>query len=124
MALLDEAIIEGWRDPMGEVHVVIDRLIPARRTPLRHVVHHSPDGFEWGYDGSGPADLALSILVAVIGPEPTTAIFRRAIGKRAWDLHLSFKSDFVQAFAKRHWLITAGAVRAWIKEQRELEEQP
>ena len=30
--------------------------------PLRHVVRHSPDGFQWGYGGSGPADLALSIL--------------------------------------------------------------
>ena len=30
--------------------------------PLRHVVKHSPDGFRWGYGGSGPADLALSIL--------------------------------------------------------------
>lgn len=26
------------------------------------VVHHTPDGFEWGYGGSGPADLALNII--------------------------------------------------------------
>ena len=24
---------------------------------LKHYVRHSPDGFEWGYYGSGPADL-------------------------------------------------------------------
>jgi|WetSurMetagenome_2_1015567.scaffolds.fasta_scaffold199575_2 hypothetical protein len=30
--------------------------------PLPHVKKHSPDGFQWGYGGSGPADLALSIL--------------------------------------------------------------
>lgn len=29
---------------------------------LEHVERHSPDGFQWGYGGSGPADLALSIL--------------------------------------------------------------
>lgn len=29
---------------------------------LPHIERHSPDGFQWGYDGSGPADLALSIL--------------------------------------------------------------
>src|SRR5512135_81505 len=29
---------------------------------LRHLVKHSPTGFSWGYGGSGPADLALSIL--------------------------------------------------------------
>ena len=29
---------------------------------LRHIERHSPDGFQWGYGGSGPSDLALSIL--------------------------------------------------------------
>lgn len=29
--------------------------------PLRHLVYHSPTGFEFGYGGSGPADLARSI---------------------------------------------------------------
>ena len=31
--------------------------------PLHHFVRHSPTGFEMGYGGSGPADLAYSILV-------------------------------------------------------------
>ena len=30
------------------------------------VIQHSPDGFEWGYEGSGPADLALNILNAFV----------------------------------------------------------
>lgn len=30
------------------------------------VTHHSPDGFEWGYGGSGPADTALNICEAVL----------------------------------------------------------
>jgi hypothetical protein len=36
---------------------------PALGEPmtLPHLMHHSPDGFEWGYGGSGPADLARSI---------------------------------------------------------------
>jgi len=29
------------------------------------IIRHSPTGFEWGYGGSGPADLALNILYAV-----------------------------------------------------------
>jgi hypothetical protein len=28
-----------------------------------HVVNHSPDGFAWGYGGSGPHQLALAILM-------------------------------------------------------------
>jgi hypothetical protein len=31
--------------------------------PLHHFVLHSPSGFEMGFGGSGPADLAYSILI-------------------------------------------------------------
>jgi hypothetical protein len=30
---------------------------------LEHIEKHSPDGFAWGYEGSGPADLARSLLI-------------------------------------------------------------
>jgi len=45
-----------------EVQVVVDS---GRLLPLEHVVRHSPTGMEWGYNGSGPADLALSIVAAL-----------------------------------------------------------
>jgi hypothetical protein len=35
--------------------------------PLRHHVCHSPTGFEWGYTGNGPAELARCILIDHIG---------------------------------------------------------
>jgi len=31
-------------------------------SPRLGVINHSPDGFSWGYSGSGPAQLALAIL--------------------------------------------------------------
>lgn len=31
------------------------------------LVNHSPDGFAWGYGGSGPAQLALAICLELIG---------------------------------------------------------
>jgi hypothetical protein len=34
---------------------------------LRHVVRHSPTGLSWGYGGSGPADLARSLLLDALG---------------------------------------------------------
>ena len=37
-----------------------ERLIPERSLEL---VNHSPSGFEWGYGGSGPAQLALAFLL-------------------------------------------------------------
>jgi len=57
--------------------------------PLPHVIHDSPTGFEWGYGGSGPADLALSILSFVIGDErQSVGIYEgKRCGARAWALH-------------------------------------
>jgi hypothetical protein len=37
-------------------------LTPARSQNVRN---HSPDGFQWGYSGSGPAQLALALLLDV-----------------------------------------------------------
>ena len=38
----------------------------AHDLPLHlDVVNHSPTGFEWGYQGSGPAQLALAMLLAL-----------------------------------------------------------
>lgn len=35
--------------------------------PLEHHVRHSPDGFSWGYGGSGPSELARCILLDYFG---------------------------------------------------------
>lgn len=45
----------------GDVVATVD-LHGQRTYPLPHLVHHSPTGFEFGYGGSGPADLARSIV--------------------------------------------------------------
>ena len=40
---------------------------PLPLEPSLEIADHSPDGFNWGYDGSGPAQLALGILYEVTG---------------------------------------------------------
>jgi hypothetical protein len=35
--------------------------------PRNDLIDHSPDGFNWGYAGSGPAQLAFALLVDVLG---------------------------------------------------------
>lgn len=35
-------------------------------THSQKVRNHSPDGFNWGYGGSGPAQLALALLLLVL----------------------------------------------------------
>lgn len=53
--------------------------LPAYRLP--HANLHSPTGFECGYGGSGPADLAASIL-ADFFDVPIRAVQRRYRGRR------------------------------------------
>ena len=50
---------------IGE-HYVTHELHPDRSQAVKN---HSPDGFNWGYSGSGPAQLALAILLEVTDSE-------------------------------------------------------
>lgn len=43
-----------------EILIDGNRLLPDKSQKIRN---HSPDGFSWGYGGSGPAQLALAILL-------------------------------------------------------------
>lgn len=75
--------IRGVRDDDGRVSVYFDgRTLDAERS--LKVFNHSPDGFEWGYSGSGPAQLALAILLEA------------GVGERqAVRVHQRFKQDFL-----------------------------
>lgn len=52
--------------------------------PSQTAWNHSPDGFLWGYNGSGPAQLALAILLHA-GLDQETAI----------GLHQAFKREVI-----------------------------
>ena len=41
------------------------------------VHNHSPDGFNWGYGGSGPAQLALGVLMEVAPVEKARASYQQ-----------------------------------------------
>jgi hypothetical protein len=52
----------------GDAHVYV--ITDSGRAPLppcNEIRDHSPDGFEWGYGGSGPAQLALALCVDALG---------------------------------------------------------
>lgn len=40
---------------------------PLDPVPSQMYWNHSPDGFNWGYNGSGPAQLALAIFLKLKG---------------------------------------------------------
>jgi len=69
------------------------------------VVNHSPTGFEWGYGGSGPADLALNILL-------------RFLPSGAADLlHQEFKRAFLVPMPDEGGTIKRQAILDWISAQ-------
>lgn len=48
-------------DGTSEKPEVVSEVLDAK--PSLKVRNHSPDGFEWGYRGSGPSQLALALLL-------------------------------------------------------------
>ena len=85
---------------------------------LTHHVHHSPSGFECGYSGSGPADLALALAADVIGDEvDTVGIFKGRVGRRAWSVHQALKNEIVSKLTRSHeWVLFAEDLAAGIAE--------
>lgn len=90
----------GWRPRVGGEKVTVNG------KPLEHIVFHSPTGVSWGFGGSGPADLSLSIL---------TDHFNGDKGK-AMKYHQDFKWDFV-AYFRDSWSLTDLEIEAWLKEK-------
>lgn len=43
--------------------------VSGETSPLPHQAKHSPTGMSWGYHGSGPADLARSLLIHALGDD-------------------------------------------------------
>jgi len=74
----------------------------------RRITKHSPDGFCWGYGGSGPADLSLNILSVFIGQ------------KLAEWLYQDFKWDFIATLPYEGGTIKREDILKWIdkKEKR------
>lgn len=89
-----------------------------RRRKLRHFPHHSPAGFEWGYGGSGPSDLALAVLADVLGERPS----RRQLYEGeplCWRLHIEFKQEVVSRLPREGFKLSAKDVLKWVEMRRE-----
>lgn len=103
----------------------LDESKKTRWNKLKQVVYHSPTGFEWGYGGSGPADLALSLLVDVLEEKTTTGYKLQQLGifqepPLSWKLHMKFKKEVVSKFPRgATWQLRRSAILEWIEKQKE-----
>ena len=66
------------------------------------VAKRSPSGFAWGYGGSGPAQLALGILLRVTGRETAVAHYQ------------AFKRDVIARLPDANFCLPLEVVRAWL----------
>ena len=73
--------------------------------PSQQLHNHSPAGFEWGYGGSGPAQLALSILLDFTGDEEV-----------ALNNYQAFKYQFIASLSQEdmQWTITGNDIAAFL----------
>lgn len=57
----------------GEIWVDGQKLSPEHS---QAVINHSPTGFSWGYGGSGPAQLALALMLEYFPKDKALAIYQ------------------------------------------------
>ena len=78
--------------------------------PRFDLYNHSPTGFEWGYGGSGPAQLALAILADHL-----------ANNQQALNLYQRFKWAVVVGLPGKRWTLTTPEIDQVIQSIREQE---
>ena len=72
--------------------------------PRLDLWNHSPTGFEWGYGGSGPAQLALALLADHFGND-----------ERALGYYQIFKQQVVACLLYRGWTLTSRQIDEALK---------
>lgn len=87
----------GERTERGTAVAVVDAVTrEAKPLPVGfQYVRHSPTGFEWGYLGSGPAQLAFAILLDHFGDPAPARVF-----------YQSFKFDVIAGLHHTCWELT------------------
>lgn len=84
---------------------------PLDPGPSQKLYNHSPDGFAWGYRGSGPSQLALALLFDVTGdPQLAEAFYQ------------DFKEEMIATIAgDSPWVMLEHTIRAWVNQRQILE---
>jgi hypothetical protein len=96
----------GYRTPQGCVVKVHEADGTARDLPLRlDLRSHSPTGPEWGYAGSGPAQLALALAADVLGDDD-----------QAQDVYQRLKFRLVGRLPHDGWSLTVDQLRQTIQD--------
>lgn len=88
------SVLDGQVDGSGAAIRILEKRLD--------LYNHSPTGFEWGYGGSGPAQLALALLADATGNE-----------RDAIRLHQRFKFDVIAKLPRASWELTGAEIGKW-----------
>jgi hypothetical protein len=98
----------GTRGPNGCTVTVLDDAHPDESyalNPRFDLRRHSPTGFEFGYSGSGPAQLSLALLADALGDDAQAVRhyqdFKRKVIARIDDDQFSLSQEAIQAFVRQ-----------------------
>jgi len=79
-----------------EGHIVAVTVNGRVLNPRHDLWNHSPTGFEWGYGGSGPAQLALALLADHLRNDEAAVTF-----------HQDFKFEVLAKLPYHGWTLTS-----------------
>jgi hypothetical protein len=108
-------------EPMDEF-VIMYRDSESVSTNVPHVVlHHSTTGYEWGNEGSGPADLALNIVENILrqidykGSTMIDTWSKNTVFTKSWDLHQEFLQDVIAQMPVEGGKLYVNELIIWVK---------
>lgn len=99
----DARVYRGKRITQAGAAAVIFHDPPATPRPLPKRLDlrgHSPDGFQWGYSGSGPAQLALALCADATGDD-----------ELAIRIYQRFKEEILAPLQENEWAMAALSIR-------------
>jgi hypothetical protein len=90
----------------GETRVLIDHMeLPLE--PSLKICSHSPTGFNWGYRGSGPAQLALALLLHLTNDK-----------ELALQHYQQFKTEILAKIPQGNFVMPVKKVLEWLEQQK------
>ena len=94
----EQTVIKGDWDSR-RVYIDGQPLLESRSQKIRN---HSPDGFSWGYRGSGCAQFALALMLEAVDE------------KIACKLYQEFKDDVISALPQADFVLSGKTITDWL----------
>lgn len=118
-ALLGDTAVLCGVPPITDAGLICRRLADGRAAAnVPHIVkYHSPAGFEWGYGGSGPAELAMNAMAALLRPDGThmdRVYGDCVVSNDAARLHQDFKWAFIAPMPHAGGIVRLENINEWI----------